>query len=260
MANIAHFSGDIRPEGIDTDRRRAAMTALPAGGLEIRARCFNDSRENSSALENLLTRDQQQRLQRDATLLTYRRGNMIFAQGEDAHFAYFVRDGMIRIAQNGENERRQILNFSVPGDVFGIPDGGRYANSAEDPQLQVHLLSKFASDLRHAQARIVTLGVHSTLQRLASFLLEFASLPSCFDAAHQHLKVPLNRLDLADYLGSAPESTARALTMLENKRLIRRVNSRTFEILDIQGLEEVRRGHRKRRRFGNNLGGSALLS
>jgi CRP-like cAMP-binding protein len=239
-------------------------------GLEIRARHFNGATENSeksAAPENLLSRDQQQILQRNATLLTYRGGNMIFAQGEDAYFVYFVRDGMIRIAQTGDNERRQILNFSVPGDMFGIPLDGSYGNSAEtvcasqvyrmpwrrlheimaeDPRLQVLLLNKFACDLRQAQARIVTLGVHSSVQRLASFLLEFASLPSCFDETRRHLKLPLNRSDLADYLGSAPESTARAITALRNKRLIRRVNARTFEILDIQGLDEIRRGNRKR--------------
>jgi len=235
-------------------------------GPEIRARSFNGTLEKPSTVENLLTREQQDRIQRNATLLKFRRGNVIFSEAEDAHFVYFIMDGVIRISRSGENGRRQILSFNLPGDIFGIPDGGRYVNSAEtvcpsclyrmtwqrmqqimadEPQLELHMLNKLAYDLRQAQARIMTLGVQTTTQRLASFLLEFVSIPNWFDEERQHLRLPMNRFDVADYLGTAPESTARAFAKLESEGLIQRVSSRTLEILDHQGLEDRRRGRFK---------------
>jgi Mn-dependent DtxR family transcriptional regulator len=47
------------------------------------------------------------------------------------------------------------------------------------------------------------------------------------------LKLPVNRFDIADYLGTAPESAARAFTRLEAEGLVKRVTSRTVDILDL---------------------------
>ena len=80
--------------------------------------------------------------------------------------------------------RRQILALMLPGDLFGIPEAGLYANSAEtvcpatlyrvpwqqlhemmmeEPDMQVSLLMRVAFDLRQAQRRIVMLGQHNII-------------------------------------------------------------------------------------------------
>jgi CRP-like cAMP-binding protein len=260
----------VAPKANGLERKHAELRpeAKPVSGPEIRARSLHGTPNQSAPVENLLTPEQQETLQRNATLLKYRSGNVVFHESEDAHFLYFIVEGVVRISRSGENGRRQILAFSVPGDLFGIPDAGHYVNSAEtvcatqvyrvpwprmqqlmadEPPLQLHLLAKLGYDLRQAQARIMTLGVQTIPQRLASFLLEFALLPNWFDEEQRYLKLPMNRFDMADYLGTAPESTARAFAKLESEGLVRRVSSRTLEILDIGGLENLRKGHVKRR-------------
>jgi Mn-dependent DtxR family transcriptional regulator len=60
------------------------------------------------------------------------------------------------------------------------------------------------------------------------------------------LILPVNRFDLADYLGTAPESTARSFAKLEDLGLIRRITARKIEILDKTGLRLLNRTPRRR--------------
>jgi CRP-like cAMP-binding protein len=237
--------------------------------LELRPQPSESALIQPQPSRNLLSREEQEQLARLATGLVYRCGGItIFSEGVDAGFLYFVHEGIIRISRCAENGHRQILAFRVPGDVLGRPENGRYANSAEtvgpakvyrvawqrmeqmmlaDPQLQLHLLMKLADDFRRAERRIMILGQQNTSQRLASFILELLCVPEFFDRDRSLLKLPVNRFDLADYLGTVTKSSERAFARLESEALIRRITSRTIEIRDIAGLHRVqseqRRGH-----------------
>ncbi len=235
--------------------------------LEIRARPIAGTNVQPQAVRNLLSREEQERLLHNATTLVYRRGGCtVFSEGETAGFFYFIDEGVCRISRCAENGRRQILAFRVPGDVLGRPDNGRYVNSAEtvgparlyriawlrmqqlmqaDPQLQVHFLTKVADDFRQAEHRIMTLGQQNTCQRLASFILDLLHRPEFFDETRSLLELPVNRFDLADYLGTVTKSSERAFARLESEGLVRRVASRTNEILDIAGLQRVQREQRR---------------
>ena len=235
--------------------------------LEIRARTVAGTNVQQPAARNLFSREEQERLLHNATTLVYRRsGSAVFSEGEAAGFLYFIDEGVVRISRCAENGRRQILAFRIPGDLLGRPEDGRYVNSAEtvgpvrlyriawlrmqqmmqaDPQLQVHLLSKVADDFRQAEHRIMTLGQQNTYQRLASFILELMYLPGFFDEKRSVLKLPVSRFDVADYLGTVTKSSERAFVRLESEGLIRRVASRTIEILDIAGLQRVQREQRR---------------
>src|SRR5215467_8312625 len=194
-------------------------------GPEIRARSLDGALNRPNSVENLLTAAEQELLQRHATLVEFKRaGAGIFSEGEDAQFIYFIAQGIVRVSRCAENGHRQILAFWAAGDVFGIPDCGRYVNSAEtvcaariyrlpwqrmlqlmasEPRLLLSLLSKVTYDYRQAERRIMMLGLQNTYQRLASFILELISLPGWYDERRQQLKLPVNRFDLADYLGTS---------------------------------------------------------
>ena len=253
----------------DKERGSASPTGNRSGrpSLEIRARSFEGANVQPTVIRNLLSREEQEQLLQNATALAYRRGgSSVFSEGEDAGFLYFIDEGIIRISRCAENGRRQILAFRVAGDLLGRPENGRYVNSAEtvgpakvyriawqrmqqmmvaEPQLQLHLLMKVADDFRQAEHRIMTLGQQNTCQRLASFILDLLCLPELFDEKQSLLKLPVNRFDLADYLGTVTKSSERAFAKLEGEGLIRRVTSRTIEILDIAGLQRVQREQRR---------------
>lgn len=111
--------------------------------------------------------------------------------------------------------------------------------------MQLNLLNKVAFDLREAQRRIMVLGQQNTYQRLASLLLDFAQHPAFFDSVHAQVTLPLSRFDIADYLGTAPETVARGFLRLEREGLVRRVTAREIQIRDMAGLQRLRAEKRR---------------
>ena len=203
-----------------------------------------------------------------STLVAYRRGGLkIFSEGEDANFVYTIDNGIARIVRHAENGKRQILAFMNPGDLFGLPEDGAYANTAETvspvdlyrvpwdrlvqrmmeaPHLQLDLLLRVAHDLHQAQRWMMILGQQSTTQRLISLLLEFLRHPEFYNERDGYLHWPINRSDLADYLGIARETAGRAITRLERDGLVRRIGPKTMQILDVAGLRAMEPARRRR--------------
>jgi CRP-like cAMP-binding protein len=234
---------------------------------EIRARSFNRAGDRPSRIKNLLSPKEQDALREISTVVEYRRcGHPIFSEREDAHFAYAIDQGVVRIVRHAENGRRQILAFMTPGDLFGLPDDGAYANTAEtvsavrlyrfpwrrlgqrmmeEPQLQLNLLVRVAYDLHQAQRQIMILGQQSTSQRLAFLLLDFLRHPQFFDEHNGRVRLPISRFDLADYLGIARETAVRAIAKFERDGLLRRIDPETIQILDIAGLRALQLGKRR---------------
>lgn len=229
-------------------------------GLEIRARLFEPA-GSRAMIRNVLSREEQEQLLQGATLVEYPHGgNTLFSEGQEAGFLYFIDSGIIRISRCAENGRRQVLAFRVAGDIAGLFEDGRYTNSAEtvgaakvyripwqrmqqamrnEPALQLHLFIKLADDYCQAEHRIMTLGQQNSCQRLASFLLELMQMPGLFNESQSLLQLPVNRFDLADYLGMVTKSFERSFATLESRGLIRRLTSRTIQIADIGGLQRL---------------------
>jgi CRP-like cAMP-binding protein len=239
------------------------MNALP----ELRVRTVHAIWGQCAPAENLLSLKEQELLRSIAKVIDCKAGTTLYSQGEQAKYIYLISAGIIRINHCDETGHRQILVFRVPGDFCGIPYEGTYFNFAEtisrttvfrfewqqiqhvlssEPHLQLVLFGKILRDYRQAQVRISTLGQQNTCQRLASFLLDFMQFPEFYDSERACLALPVNRFDLADYLGTVPESAARAFAKLENFGLIRRITARRIEILDGVGLRKLNRTPRRR--------------
>ena len=188
---------------------------------------------------NDLSREDRQQISHIATTLNFRRGTKIFSQGADAHFIYFIDQGIVRLSRFAENGHRQVLGFQVAGDLIGLADNCQYANLAEtictvrvqrvpwnqmlglmlaDPKLQLAVLKKVVHDLLQAQSLIMVLGQQNTHQRLASARLIF-EVPQFFDEQSARSRSTVNRFDLVDYLGVASRSAER-VARLESRALL----------------------------------------
>ncbi len=233
-------------------------------GLVIHAPPFEGSVERLS--ENLLVGDEEDRLRNLATLLQYRRGQTVYSQGEEARYIYFIGSGIVRIFRSGEHGKRQIISFRTAGDLCGLPEAGAHVNSAETisagriyriswqlfhplllatPHLQLVLLRKVAADFRQAQSRIIMLGQGNIFHRVATFLVDMMAITQFFDSEQSLLYLPMDRFDVADYLGTCPETAGRAFTKLEDMGIIRRITPRRIKINDTARLRLMQRGPRR---------------
>ena len=189
----------------------------------------------------------------------YRKLTEIFGEGEPAEYVYQLTSGAVRTYKLLADGRRQINAFHLPGDIFGIENGDVYRFSADailatavrvvkqhnlfdgfDPQdvaLTARVLRLVTSNLQHAEDHMLLLGRKTSVEKVATFLLEMDERIG----SPTVMILPMNRRDIADYLGLTLETVSRALAKLRKRNLIRVTggNLRMLVLLDRGALAEV---------------------
>jgi len=106
-----------------------------------------------------------------------------------------------------------------------------------DPATFHTLLNMATSNLIHVENQILLLGRKTSLERVAAFLLEMHGRSD----ATGSFRLPMSRLDIADYLGLTLETVSRALSKLRGSDVIKfeDVMQRCVVILDVQALAKL---------------------
>jgi CRP/FNR family transcriptional regulator, nitrogen fixation regulation protein len=168
----------------------------------------------------------------------YRRGREIFGEGEEAEHVYQIVSGAVRTYKLLADGRRQINSFHLPGDLLGLENGPTHRFTAEavvETRVRItrrsslldtvthqregasNLLGLVTRNLQHAENHMLLLGRKTALEKVAAFLLEM-------DERQDHpttMTLPMNRRDIADYLGLTLETVSRALSTLRDEKLLR---------------------------------------
>lgn len=194
-------------------------------------------------------------------VVNFARGKTIFNDGEDADYSYKVVEGAVRLSKVMLDGRRQIAEFSLPGDMFGFEYGDAYALTAEAvtpvvvvryhrthierlgdefSDIRQELIAHLRQGWRSAQAHLVMLGRQSAKERVAAFLISLASHRGVKPG--QSLELPMGRQDIADYLGLTIETVCRTLTDFKETRAISIPDRRHVVIRDLESLEALAEG------------------
>lgn len=185
-----------------------------------------------------------------ACAIHYKRGDIIFLQGDKADHWYEVDSGIVRTCHLHFDGHRQLSGFFYPGDVFGI-EFGAYKASAE--AVTDVTLWRFGSDapelspsssnaedplrraLTSAQDCIFLLGHRTALERVAAFLLATARR---MDGA-SGIEIPMSRSDIADHLGLTMHTVSRTISELARRRLIGLDGPQNVRILNLASLQQL---------------------
>jgi CRP/FNR family nitrogen fixation transcriptional regulator len=191
----------------------------------------------------------------------FARNSTIYTEGDDANHAYKVVSGGVRLCKMMADGRRQIAEFALPGDYFGIDWLAHHALTAEalcdttaicysrvrlerlgdeDRAVRAELFSTLRHDLWAAQNHLIILGRQKARERVASFLVQLTERKRAGDRAT--LRIPMTRQDIADYLGLTIETVCRILTALKRERLIVIPNRRTISVRNLTALRQVSAG------------------
>jgi CRP-like cAMP-binding protein len=193
----------------------------------------------------------------------FRIGEAVYLRNEPIEFWYQMISGSGRRFAMSYDGRRQIVEFLLPGDLFGFGDStNKHLFSVEalasgttvaayprrclerlvdsDPRLARGVRELVLASISRIQARVVTLGRTSALARVSAFLLEMAERYRAGPA--NAIVLPMSRYDIADYLCIAVETVSRALTDLRQRGVIRFGDIRSVQICDRCALEALSEG------------------
>jgi len=189
----------------------------------------------------------------------YENGEAVYRRHDPVEYWYRIVVGAARKSALTADGDRHIVDFLLPGDLFGFGARGvrpfcveaivpgtlvaRYPRrdvedlADSDPQIARGIREAAFDSIARLQRRMLILSRTSALERVAAFLLEMA------DRGHwapSHIVfLPMSRYDIADYLGIAVETVSRALTELRTRRAIALRGVRRVSICDRPALEEL---------------------
>lgn len=188
-----------------------------------------------------------------AARLTFRQGDEIYAQDEDADMIYRLVSGAVRTSHLQADGRRQIGDFYYPGDVIGVEMGAAHRFSAEAlgdcevlairragsaaydaGRLDRMIWQATAAELQRAQSHMLLLGRATACEKVARFLLDIADR-----FRGEIVALPMSRQDMADYLGLTIETISRMLGRLQAEGLVEFIGARRYRIRRFGALADM---------------------
>ena len=188
--------------------------------------------------------------------MSFDRDEEIYGEGEPAEYVYQVIRGAVRTYKLLNDGRRQIGDFHLAGDLFGLEAGREHMFSAEaighceilvcrrsalfgiaarSAELGQALWAQTALELERAQAHLMLLGRKSACERVATFLAALAD--RC--PGDREIVLHMSRQDIADYLGLTIETVSRTFTQLQSDGVIALNGCRHVQILSRGALARL---------------------
>jgi CRP-like cAMP-binding protein len=192
---------------------------------------------------------------------SYKRGSIIYQEGNRMRGFYCVQKGIIKIYKTGMDGKEQILRFAQPGDLIGyrsaisnesactttevlescilslIPTELLISMVKNNGDFAVALMKMTCKELGEANSYITDIAQKTVRARLAEIILhledEFGT-----DPGDKILNISLTREELSNIVGTATESIIRLLAEFRNEQLIE-LNGRKIKILDKPGLKFI---------------------
>lgn len=189
----------------------------------------------------------------------FRRGELLFNEGDPCSGLFLVAGGKVRIFKLSPAGREQVLAVEGPGSSFAelpVFDGGKYPASAsasedaevlfisrrdfqdfcrEHPEVALKVLAVVGARLRRLVGIIEELSFTTVRQRLISVLLRLAQESGTSTTQGIRVELPKTHQDLAAELGTVRELVSRNLSRLQAEGFLK-VDGHTIIVKDLAGL------------------------
>jgi len=214
----------------------------------------------TNSVFRFLTRDETDRLNFEKDFRRYRRGDILYHEGNRISGFFCINSGIIKVFKTGVDGKEQIIRFARRGEIIAYRSvlsnepACTSAKVIEDSQvcfIPSELLIQFVKtnpafafevvkltchELAEANSYITDIAQKTVRERVAEVLV---SLVHDFGLDEQKfLRISLTREELANIVGTATESVIRLLSEFKSDRLIE-LSGRKIKIIDLKGLEKV---------------------
>lgn len=182
------------------------------------------------------------------TILKFRKGEIIFSQGDPGDCWFEVVSGTVRTCHFHVDGHRQLTGFFYQGDVFGVEYGAR--DAAAEAVTNTILARRPVNDrepassgqsraleraLDSANQCIFLLGRRNANERVAAFLLIAAKRLSALGS----ITLPMTRSDIADHLGLTIHTVSRTISGFVRQGLIELEGPQLCRLIDLEGLRAI---------------------
>lgn len=214
----------------------------------------------STMPRQLLSIEERRKLALIASIRHFDIGQILFREGDPATEVFNIISGVVKTVVTLEDGRQTALAFFFSHDLVGMFEAGRYSDTAEavspvttyslpvatlerllrnDPNLQLHFLCKISHELRAAQRQAIALGRYGAMQKIALFLDFLDRHPEMHKAGDNRITIPMDRADIADYVGLTVESVSRMLQKLHRGGIIQLEERHVFCINDRPAFDRL---------------------
>ncbi len=180
----------------------------------------------------------------------------LYLENSRADALYILHQGEIKIAKTTADGREQLLRLLQPGDFDGdsalFMDQRHTAEARavspvtacvlykqdfqqllrQYPEIATALIAALAARIQQLETQTTLATTADVATRLAHYLREQAAqLGATF-------VLPMKKKDLADFLGTTPETLSRKLTALADAGIIQQARGRQITVLDAEALAD----------------------
>lgn len=189
----------------------------------------------------------------------YRQGSILYRSGDKFQALYAIRTGFFKTQILNEDGREQATGFQMAGEIIGLDGINSDAHtcdavaledsevceipfskledlSRELPSLQRHLHRILSREIVRDQNIMLLLGSMRAEERLATFLLNLSQRFAEGGYSPTSFQLRMTRQEIGSYLGLRLETVSRALSHLQDSKLIH-MRNRSLEILCMSGLQ-----------------------
>ena len=208
-----------------------------------------------------LSRSEKSDLAKDKGRNFYKKGQVIFYEGNHPHGLYCIYKGKVKISKLGDEGKDQIIRLAGDADMLGyraLLSNEPYkatATAIEDSYIcylskrqYFDMMSKntslcmstvkiLASDLKDSEQQLIDISQRTVKERIADTLLTITEKFG-YKEDNVTIDVKLTRRELGDMAGVTTETTIRTLSELNKSKIINLVG-KEIQIIDPQKLKNI---------------------
>ncbi|HER09251.1 MAG TPA: Crp/Fnr family transcriptional regulator [Bacteroides sp.] len=221
----------------------------------------DDCIENPKSVFTVLTPKEKEFLKQNYTCAFYKKGEIIFKEGDKPVGLMILAEGKVKIFKEGVGGREQIVRMAKPVGFIGyralfaeenhtatavaiedsvsciIDKESVYRVMRSNAELSISIIQSFASELGFSHDRTVTLTQKHIRGRLAESLI-FLKDTYGYEDDGKTIKIYLSREDVANLSNMTTSNAIRTLSTFAQEGVIS-IDGRKIRILDLHRLERI---------------------
>jgi len=203
----------------------------------------------SSSIFSSINEQDVKKLNNCKTTHEYKRGQVIFYEGNPSLAVYCVHSGIVKLFKTGYSGEEFVIRLLGPGEIIGfralladehfaasaqaVSDTQICIISKEDfldvlnssTELSFNVMAKLAVDLRIAEEQFLSRAQETVKQRTARMLIQLLETSNELSESDSRISVPILRSEMAQVVGTTPETLSRTLRGLAQKGIIKLTRS-----------------------------------